>query len=132
MAPTTTSARPGCGFDTKDGAFTKLESGSIAIVPGKPEESELIDRIDNEDPELRMPPAKSGKKLTAAQIAILRRWVEQGAKTSSHWAFEPPVETRCAVRQERELAEERRSTASSWRGSKPRGSRLHPRPRRRR
>ena len=83
--------KAGLRFDTKDGAFTKLESGSIAIVPGKLEESELIDRINNEDPELRMPPAKSGKKLTAAQIAILRRWVEQGAKTTSHWAFEPAV-----------------------------------------
>ena len=83
--------KAGLRFDTKDGAFTKLESGSTAVVPGKLEESELIDRINNEDPELRMPPAKSGKKLTAAQIAVLRRWVEQGAKTSTHWAFEPPV-----------------------------------------
>ncbi len=83
--------KAGLRFDTKDGAFTKLESGSTAIVPGKLEESELIDRINNEDPDLRMPPAKSGKKLTAAQVAVLRRWVEQGAKTSSHWAFEPAV-----------------------------------------
>ncbi len=81
----------GLRFDTKDGAFTKLESGNTAIVPGKPDDSELVDRINSEDPDLRMPPAKSGKQLTASQVAVLRRWVEQGAKTSSHWAFEPPA-----------------------------------------
>jgi len=37
-----------------------------------------------------MPPKQSGKQLTAAQIALLRRWVEQGAPTKAHWAFEAP------------------------------------------
>ncbi len=83
--------KAGLRLDTKEGAFTKLESGSTAVVPGKPDESELIDRINNPDPDLRMPPAKSGKHLTAAQIAILGRWVEQGAKTRAHWAFEAPA-----------------------------------------
>ena len=50
----------------------------------------MIDRIENDDPDLRMPPKKSGKQLTAGQIAVLRRWVEQGAPWSTHWAFEPP------------------------------------------
>jgi len=77
-------------FDVKEGAFGKLESGSPAIVPGKPDESELLFRIENDDPDLRMPPEKSGKQLTAGQIAVLRRWVEQGASWSTHWSFEPP------------------------------------------
>jgi mono/diheme cytochrome c family protein len=82
--------KAGLRLDTKEGAFTKLKSGSVAIVPGKPDESDLIDRVENDDPELRMPPKKSGKQLTAAQIAMLRRWVEQGAPTTAHWAFEVP------------------------------------------
>jgi len=77
-------------LDTREGAFGKLKGGSLAIVPGKPDESELIFRIESDDPDLRMPPQKSGKQLTAGQIAVLRRWIEQGATSSTHWAFEPP------------------------------------------
>src|SRR5262249_43030068 len=82
--------KAGLRLDTNHGAFSKLESGSVAIVPGKPGESDLIDRIENDDPDLLMPPKKSGKQLTGAQIAIIRRWVEQGAPTKAHWAFERP------------------------------------------
>ena len=77
-------------LDTREGAFAKLEGGEPVIVPGKPDESDLIDRIENDDPELRMPPKKSGKQLTAEQVAVLRRWVEQGATWTAHWSFEPP------------------------------------------
>jgi mono/diheme cytochrome c family protein len=82
--------KAGLRLDTKEGAFSELKSGSVAIVPGKPDESELVDRIENDDADLLMPPKKSGKQLTVAQIAILRRWVEQGAPTKAHWAFEAP------------------------------------------
>ena len=82
--------KAGLRLDTKEGAFRKLESGSAAVVPGKPDESDLVDRIENDDPELRMPPRKSGKQLTASQVAVIRRWIEQGAPTSTHWAFEAP------------------------------------------
>jgi hypothetical protein len=63
---------------------------SGVIVPGKPQQSALIDRITATDETERMPPVKSGKKLTAAEVEILRRWVEQGAKWSPHWAYVPP------------------------------------------
>jgi hypothetical protein len=82
--------KAGLRLDTKEGPFAKLESGEVAIVPGNPDESALVDRIENDDPDLRMPPRKSGKQLTTAQIAVLRRWVEQGAAMATHWAFEPP------------------------------------------
>ena len=77
-------------LDTKEGAFAKLESDALAIVPGKPDESELILRIESDVSELRMPPKKSGKQLSADQAAVLRRWIEQGAPWSTHWAFDPP------------------------------------------
>jgi hypothetical protein len=64
--------------------------GSRAIVPGDLDSSELYRRITAEDPEERMPPAKSGKSLTAAQIDRLRRWIAEGARWQPHWAFIPP------------------------------------------
>ncbi|MDX2299383.1 MAG: PSD1 and planctomycete cytochrome C domain-containing protein [Xanthomonadaceae bacterium] len=61
------------------------------IVAGKPQDSELIRRILTTDPDEQMPPAKSGKKLSAAEIATLRRWVEQDANWAIHWAYVVPV-----------------------------------------
>lgn len=64
---------------------------SAAVIPGKPDESELITRILSTDPDKLMPPPDSNKKLDARQQAILKRWVEQGAEYANHWAYEPPV-----------------------------------------
>ena len=77
-------------LDTKAGAFEN-RGGHFVIVAGKPEESRMIQRITAPDPKKRMPPAKSGKKLTSKQVALIRRWIQQGAKWSEHWAFIPPV-----------------------------------------
>jgi mono/diheme cytochrome c family protein len=57
------------------------------VVAGQPAESLLIERVTADDPELRMPPAKTGRRLTAEQIAALRQWIDQGAKWSTHWAY---------------------------------------------
>lgn len=62
-----------------------------AIVAGKPEESELVRRIDAEDPDERMPPPHSKKELTALQKTTLRRWIEQGAEYEPHWSLNAPV-----------------------------------------
>src|SRR5262245_12417674 len=67
-------------LDTKAGAFHDLRDGGKAIVPGNVEESELIERITMVDALKRMPPVKSGKSLKPEQIAMLKRWIEQGAK----------------------------------------------------
>jgi Protein of unknown function (DUF1553)/Protein of unknown function (DUF1549)/Planctomycete cytochrome C len=77
-------------LDIREGAFAEREGAEPVIVLGKPDESDLIDRIENDDPELKMPPKTSGKQLTAEQIAVLRRWVEQGATWTAHWSFEAP------------------------------------------
>ena len=59
------------------------------VIPGKPLESELIRRIVSSDAEQLMPPPDSGKQLTPREIALLKRWVEQGARYEGHWAFLP-------------------------------------------
>jgi hypothetical protein len=58
-----------------------------AVVPGKPEESKLIEHIFSEDPEEIMPPPKSRKSLTANQKELLRRWIASGAAYEPHWAY---------------------------------------------
>jgi len=77
-------------LDLRDGAFRKLRSGGYAIVPGKADESELIARITAEDPHERMPPPKTNKHVTPAQIELLKLWINQGAPWADHWAFVPP------------------------------------------
>src|SRR5439155_3090368 len=77
-------------LDLKEGAFKPLTSGGYAIVPGHPEQSEIIARATTRDEDEVMPPPKSGKKPTTAQIDLLRRWIADGAKWQSHWAFIKP------------------------------------------
>ncbi|MFN0053451.1 MAG: PSD1 and planctomycete cytochrome C domain-containing protein [Planctomycetales bacterium] len=76
-------------LDTKDGALGAAGAPGV-FVPGKPDESEALRRMLSDDPEERMPPPASGKSLTPAQIEVVRRWVAQGAKWSTHWAFQTP------------------------------------------
>ena len=77
-------------LDTREGALGSA-GGPAPFVAGKPAESEALRRITSADPDERMPPADSGKSLTEAQISLVKTWVEQGARWSSHWAFSPPV-----------------------------------------
>ena len=79
-------------LDQKDSAFKPAKSGEIAVVPGKPDKSALVTRIDLEtDDDDAMPPKKSGKTLTSQEKAILRQWISEGAEYQGHWAFIPPV-----------------------------------------
>jgi mono/diheme cytochrome c family protein len=78
-------------FDLRAEALKPAKSGSVAIVPGVPDKSELIARITATDLDDRMPPLKTGKKLTAAQIETLRRWIAEGAPYATHWAYVKPV-----------------------------------------
>ncbi|MCW9708080.1 DUF1553 domain-containing protein [Fodinibius salsisoli] len=67
-------------------AYSKNESGERAIVPGNPEESEMIRRITHHDPEVRMPP--EGDPLPEDEIELLTEWIEQGAQWGEHWAYQ--------------------------------------------
>ncbi len=62
-----------------------------AIVPGKPAASPLVERIKSTDDEERMPPPESHKKLKPAEIALLERWVAEGAEYQEHWSLLAPV-----------------------------------------
>jgi hypothetical protein len=78
-------------FDVRTEALKPAKSGNTAIVAGAPEKSELIARITAQDEDERMPPLKTGKKLSPAQIECLRRWIAQGAAYATHWAYVKPV-----------------------------------------
>ena len=81
----------GLRLDLQDGATKELESGTAAIVAGQSGKSELIRRIGSADETERMPPAETGITLTAYQIDLLRRWIDQGASFAPHWSFVKPV-----------------------------------------
>jgi hypothetical protein len=77
-------------LDTREGALKELRSGGHAVVPGHAAKSALVERVTTADLKERMPPLTSKKHLTAQQIDLLKRWIDQGAKWSEHWAFIPP------------------------------------------
>src|SRR6266568_5124109 len=66
-------------LDTKEGLFDAIEDVR-PIVPGKPAESDLFRRITTDDEHDQMPPRKSNKALKPAEIAKIRKWIEEGAQ----------------------------------------------------
>ena len=68
----------------------EAEAKKEVIVAGDVADSEFWARITSTDPDEMMPPPKSKKHLTAHQKALLKRWIEQGAKYEGHWAFIMP------------------------------------------
>jgi hypothetical protein len=78
-------------LDTRDGLFTAIEQKRFPTVPGHPEQSEIYKRVITDDDDDRMPDPKSGKHLTDRQIAVLKKWIEQGAPWKGHWSYQKPV-----------------------------------------
>lgn len=78
-------------LDLPESAMKKLASGDIAIVPKKPDDSELVARIFSNEKSEVMPPPEHGKPLTVEQKNLLKSWVASGAEYQSHWAFNKPV-----------------------------------------
>lgn len=79
----------GLRLDTRAGALQALRTGRRAVLPGRPEASELVRRIHLSGAGV-MPPPATKNPLTAAEKEILRRWVASGAEYRQHWAFLPP------------------------------------------
>ena len=65
------------------------EAKTIAIVPGDPESSSLIDRITSHDSDVVMPPPSAGKPLSKQQEETLRQWIAEGAAYQQHWSLKP-------------------------------------------
>lgn len=78
-------------LDIREEALKPAKSGSLAIVPGKPDESELIARVFTSDEDDLMPPTKLHKPLSKAQQETLRQWIAEGAEYQGHWAFIAPT-----------------------------------------
>ena len=83
------SRKGGLRLDLRADALKAGKSGEIAIVPGKPEKSEIIKRIFSTDAAEVMPEKEAHKSLTAAQKELFRRWVAEGAVYEPHWAYKP-------------------------------------------
>ncbi len=78
-------------LDSEAPAKADLGGGRYAIIEGNADSSELVQRTAASKAALRMPPVASGLSLSAAEIATLREWVNEGAKWQKHWSFIPPV-----------------------------------------
>ena len=81
--PDANSRQADLRLDIRDAAKHVLEIGG-----------DLVDRITSGDVDTRMPPADAKKPLSAKEIEVLKRWVADGAKYQTHWAFVPPVKPR--------------------------------------
>lgn len=77
-------------LDSYEGA-TEGGEFEVPIEPGKPNESEVIARILNLDPDEIMPPPETHKKVTAKELALLKEWITQGAQYDEPWTYKSPV-----------------------------------------
>jgi hypothetical protein len=93
--PDEKSRRAGLRLDQAEGATRVLneQSGRRAIVPGSPDQSELIRRVTNPNVVARMPPAQTNKTLTPEKIETLRRWIAEGAQYKPHWSYISPAKS---------------------------------------
>jgi hypothetical protein len=97
-----------CHGSLQQNASLRLDAGTLihaggesglAVHPGKSADSSLIERIKETDSSLRMPPEGEGEPLTEQQVAILSRWIDQGAKfpddeaipddPANYWSYQP-------------------------------------------
>jgi len=88
--PDEANREAGLRLDKHEAALATLDSGTVSIMPGKSQQSEVFRRITSSDDDLIMPPADSGKSLSEREIELIRQWIDSGAEWSGHWAFQPP------------------------------------------
>lgn len=74
-------------LDRVDDAFAIRDDGRPVILKGNPKDSELVKRLHDKDPDSIMPPPASHKTLNSQEIALIERWIEQGAEYEKHWSF---------------------------------------------
>ncbi len=79
----------GLGLHTRELAMSETDSGELGIVPGEPDESEVLRRLTTEDEDERMPPAAHASALKPEEIELIRRWIAEGAGYADHWSYVP-------------------------------------------
>ena len=82
--------KAGLRLDRAEFALAPHGKSGAAILPNNPDQSPLIKRVESRDQKQTMPPPEAHKTLTTGQIALLRRWIREGAVYQDHWAFIPP------------------------------------------
>ncbi len=89
-------SKGGVRFDRKETVFKGGDSGKPIVIPGQSSDSLLLQKVTSKDAEEQMPP--KGDRLTEAQVALLRQWIDQGAQWpddgaagKTHWAYVNPV-----------------------------------------
>jgi mono/diheme cytochrome c family protein len=82
--------KAGLRLDVRADALKPAKSDAVAIVPGQPDQSELVSRIFTADEDDLMPPPSTKHPLTAEQRELLKRWIKEGAEYQAHWAFVVP------------------------------------------
>ncbi|MDF1837309.1 MAG: PSD1 and planctomycete cytochrome C domain-containing protein [Planctomycetota bacterium] len=88
--PDPSSRKADLRLDLREEALRDRD-GTVAIVPGDLEASELWYRVSTDDESDLMPPPESHRaSLNAGELDLIRRWIEQGAEYERHWAFEAP------------------------------------------
>ncbi|SIT09788.1 Planctomycete cytochrome C [Zobellia uliginosa] len=86
--PDKNGVKAGLRLDIPEGALKKtLESGGHAFVPGSIGKSRAYQRMVSDDPELRMPPPKFNLSMTEFEIAMIAKWIDQGAEYKPHWSY---------------------------------------------
>ncbi len=90
--PDAESRMAGMRLDVKDAPESPFtpRKGYRIIAPGDSAQSRLYQKISSTDDSVRMPPPYSNRTLTQAQIQLIKRWIDEGAKWETHWAFVPP------------------------------------------
>ncbi len=76
-------------LDQREGLFRQREEVTV-VTPGKPEGSELFLRITSKEEDEMMPPPKANRRLKAAEIELLKKWIASGAPWGTHWSYVPP------------------------------------------
>src|SRR5690606_25176555 len=91
--PDANTREAGLRLDVEEAAYAALKENpdAHAIVPWDSEKSEVFKRIISDDPNEKMPPPESNLSLSEEEVAIISKWVSQGAVYEEHWAFVPPV-----------------------------------------
>ncbi len=77
-------------LDLQEAAYGSGKSGEVAIKPGLPDASEVVQRIFSSDEDELMPPPHTKKVMSEREKAVIRQWIAEGAKYEAHWAYQPP------------------------------------------